>query len=791
MNTATAVDNFRKAIEAAGLAPPPEKKRPTPQYDPTLEVMKTTMDTEKERSALLSVLYERVNGWLELRAMNREGKMVDRTFLRPDDAKGLTTFAARHKVNHLFFGVATRRDKTNGRAGNCLALSALWVDVDFKSVPEAEARKCLAECPFPPTAVLHTGGGLHVYWILKEPMGLPLDGAQARTLLRRLAQLLGGDLQSAEPARCLRLPESTNWKYPHAPQVRTEAWHPERRYLPSNFDAVLPPESADPLDNGAGVHGPGTIADGQRNVTLFKIARSLKAKGLSRAAIEGALHAENQERCQPPLDDREMSQIVESAWRQPDRPEFAGPSRHPQTDLPHAASPPPDESLVHQQSGFPLTDAGNAEYFAHRYGAQVRYDHRRRRWLHWQQHRWVPDADARIRRLAKAAMRTRLKDAANCHDQDGRAHQVRWALTSESRTRLDALIVLAQAEPLIADPGDNFDKNPWLLGVSNGVIDLRSGTLRAGHPDDRITMNAAVPFDPDATCPRWERFVHEVSGGDAEVITYLQRAIGYALTGLTTEQCLWLLFGTGANGKGTLLNTLMWILGDYAYNMPFSTIEQHQRSSIPNDVAALMGRRFVVASETNDGTRLNEARVKALTGCDPITARFLHSEFFTFEPVAKIWLAVNHKPVVRDDSHGFWRRIRLVPFTQQFAMNPALADELRAEGLGILAWAVRGCLAWQVEGLQPPSTVCNATREYEEDSDPLAAFLDEACDLSPDAEIKAGELYLHYVKWADRHHLNERERLSSTAFGRKISERFAYEKTRAGKTYRGVGQRIK
>ncbi len=203
----------------------------------------------------------------------------------------------------------------------------------------------------------------------------------------------------------------------------------------------------------------------------------------------------------------------------------------------------------------------------------------------------------------------------------------------------------------------------------------------------------------------------------------------------------------------------------------------------------LVNRRFVVASETNDATRLNESRVKALTGCDPLTARFLHGEFFTFEPVAKFWLAVNHKPVVRDDSHGFWRRIRLVPFTQQFPLNQALADELRAEGAGILAWAVRGYLAWQEQGLNPPKVVLNATEEYERESDPLADFLEEACELFVDAETRAKDLYDHYKQWAEEYGMGEKERLTSTMFGRKMSERFSYGKTRSGRVYKGASRR--
>ncbi len=454
------------------------------------------------------------------------------------------------------------------------------------------------------------------------------------------------------------------------------------------------------------------------------------------------------------------------------------------TDVPAAAGPP----AAHP---FALTDSGNAEYFAQRYGALVRYDHARARWLLWRQHRWHPDVDAEIRRLAKAAVRRRLDDAAQTEHADERARLAKWALSSESHPRLNALLTLAQAERPIADTGDTWDPDPYLLGVPNGVIDLSTGQLRAGRHEDRITLNVAVPFDPEATCPRWERFMAEVFAGNQDLVAFLQRAIGYSLTGRTGEQCLFLCYGTGANGKGTLLGTLEWLLHDYAYNMPFSTIELQQRAAIPNDLAALVGRRFVAASETNDGTRLNESRIKALTGCDTVTARFLHGEFFTFQPVAKFWLSVNHRPIVRDDSVGFWRRIRLIPFSQQFPLNPTLADDLRTEGLGILAWAVRGCLKWlEADGLQPPDVVLQATKDYEHESDPLSDFIEEKCELGDAHSIKAADLFDGYKQWAEEQKLSERERLNRTSFGRKAGTRFDYVKTRDGKVYKGVHLRI-
>jgi putative DNA primase/helicase len=439
-----------------------------------------------------------------------------------------------------------------------------------------------------------------------------------------------------------------------------------------------------------------------------------------------------------------------------------------------------------------LTEAGAAERFARLHGADVRFDHRRSRWLLWEGHRWVPDADAAVIRLAIDFARAWQQEAITIPDLGYREAAIKLALRLERRDGLGNMLTLARALKPIANAGDEWDADIWLLGVPNGVIDLSTGERRSGHRNDHITMNTAVAYEPAATCPRWTQFIHEVFDSHQPLIDFVHRAIGYSLTGITSEQVLFLLYGTGANGKGTFTNTLKHVLGDYAWNMPFATIEMRDRASIPNDLAALVNRRFVTASETNDGARLNEARVKTLTGCDPVTARFLHGEFFTFEPRAKFWLSVNHKPIVRDDSFGFWRRLRLIPFSQRFDVNAGLASELRAEAAGILTWCVQAARSWNDHGLNPPAVVVNATREYERDSDPLAAFLEEACELDPVAEVTASDLYNHYSRWADQHGLSDRDgRLKMTGFGIKVSERF--QKDRQAGTgrvlYRGIARR--
>ena len=274
----------------------------------------------------------------------------------------------------------------------------------------------------------------------------------------------------------------------------------------------------------------------------------------------------------------------------------------------------------------------------------------------------------------------------------------------------------------------------------------------------------------------------EVSAGDLRrdqlLIDFVQRAFGYSLTGLTTEQCFFCCFGTGSNGKSTLLEMLRHVAGDYGYNMPFSTLELTARSAIPNDVAALVNRRLVTGSETNESAQWNEQRVKVLTGSDSITARFLYKEHFTFTAAAKFWLAFNHKPRVADDSHGFWRRVRLIPFLHKFeggAQDKHLLGNSRTEAPAILAWAVRGCLEWQQSGLETPEVVKSATSAYRDEMDLVGQFLEERCMFSPEATVSAKALYDEFYFWAT----DNGEQADRRTFTAHLAAR-AFEKRKVG-----------
>lgn len=419
----------------------------------------------------------------------------------------------------------------------------------------------------------------------------------------------------------------------------------------------------------------------------------------------------------------------------------------------------------------PHTDSGNAELITALYGEVLRYDHTQGRWLIWDKRRscWNQDKAGGVRRFAVLAARRRRMLAARSADTENSKQEIKWSYESEHRYRVDAALEMAKSLSPISDPGDGWDADPWLFGVANGVVDLKTGKLREGRPDDRITKHSLVSFDTATRCARFERFLSEIFNGDAALVDYMQRMVGYCLTGSVGEQCLFCWYGSGANGKTTLAGVLRYIFGDYAVNLPFSALEMKHRNS--NDLVTLAGARLATAAETNEGVRLNEARIKVLTGGDPITARRLYHEAFTFEPTHKLVLAFNHKPIIADNSEGMWRRVRLIPFTRQFKpeeQDKGLPDALRVEAPGILAWAVRGCLLWQKEGMGEPPAVARATAAYREESDHVGEFVKDCCVVESGAAVASGLLWQEYKHWTV---INEEVPLSRQAFAERLEKR--------------------
>jgi putative DNA primase/helicase len=389
-------------------------------------------------------------------------------------------------------------------------------------------------------------------------------------------------------------------------------------------------------------------------------------------------------------------------------------------------------------------------------------------------------------RLAKDTAAGLYRDAAGLATRDLRKQVADWAAKTESEPRLRAMLSLAQSE--LAIRPEQFDADRWALNCMNGTLDLQAEAVL--HPHRRaqlITRMVPTIYDRSAECPIWESVLATLFQGDEGLIKFVQKSVGYSLTGDTREQVVFIFHGTGANGKTLVLMVLMDLLGDYATQTPAATLLVKKGDGIPNDIARLAGCRFAAAVETEDGQRLAEGLVKQMTGRDRLVARFLRAEFFEFVPQFKLFLATNHKPRIRGTDHAIWRRIRLVPFAVTIPdaqQDRDLPEKLKAEWPGILAWAVRGCLAWQREGLGTPDAVAQWTQRYREEMDVLGAFIAERCRVEPTLGSRASALYEAYTAWSQR--AGERP-LSKRSFGLRLGERgFQAEKVNGDRWWIGL-----
>ena len=418
-----------------------------------------------------------------------------------------------------------------------------------------------------------------------------------------------------------------------------------------------------------------------------------------------------------------------------------------------------------------MHDVGNAKRLVGRYGDRIRFVRAWKTWLCFKDGRWMKDESGEIERMAKEtaiAIYDEVKTTARSEDQKRLSDHARQ---SQLRAKLDAMVVVAETELDVLVSPKELDADPLLLNVENGTIDLETGELLEPDPGNLITKQAPVTYDPDATCPMWDACLDRILHGDRDLISFIQRAIGYSLTGKCTEQVLFMLYGVGANGKSTFIDTLRRVLGDYATQADYSTFLASKGERSGSDLARLCGPRFVSASEPDDGKRLDEATIKNITGGEPIVARKLYHEPFTFTPEFKLFLSANHRPTVRGNGHALWRRLLLIPFTVVIPREEWI-DDLKEklfeqEAPGILKWAVEGCLEWQQHGLKPPSAVTAATAEYRDEFDTIGQFLRECCEQGEGLSEETNLLFNAYRTWmTDRNDVP----LNLTRFGTLLSD---------------------
>jgi putative DNA primase/helicase len=435
----------------------------------------------------------------------------------------------------------------------------------------------------------------------------------------------------------------------------------------------------------------------------------------------------------------------------------------------------------------PFTDLGNAERFVREHGEDVRYCAEIKKWFIWNGKLWDRDSSGEIYRRAKKTVREMLVEAAHIESEEVRKALVKHERRSESENRIKAMVNVAQSESGIPIRLTDFDANPMLFNVQNGTIDLRKGELRKHRREDLISKISPVTFNPLASAPLWGSFIKRITNGSAGLAEYLARTVGYSLTGETIEHALFLLYGTGANGKSTFLEALRYVMGDYATTADFGAFLTSKGQGIRNDIARLKGARFVTATESEAGKRMAESLVKQLTGGDQVSARFLYGEFFEFHPAFKLFLGTNHRPKVIGSDEGIWRRIRLIPFTVTIPLSERdkkLTAKLKSEAQGILNWAIAGLRDWFDGGLKDPAEVLAATSEYRQREDAIAHFLESCCTLQSDAGAGSEALYKQYCNWAAA---NNEYLLNSRDFSKTLEEKgFVKKHTAQGTKWFGI-----
>ena len=440
------------------------------------------------------------------------------------------------------------------------------------------------------------------------------------------------------------------------------------------------------------------------------------------------------------------------------------------------------------QKIYDMTDTGNAHRLYDKFGKVIRYSYNRKKWYFWTGKAWTLDESGEIKKMADEVCDDIKREAWSAEDEDIQEQMLRFAKKTASSASKEAMIKECQHLYDIPASPDSFDGYTDFLNCQNGIINLRNGELIPHDANFMMSKICNSEYDTKKRKPKlWLKFLDDITGGDKELQEYIQKCIGYSISGSNREQCAYFLYGMGNNGKSTFLDTIADLLGSYSANTQPETIMLQSRlgssgGGANSDIARLKSARFVTSEEPTEGVRLNEGLLKQLTGGSRITCRFLYGDEFEYTPEFKIWIATNHKPVIRGTDFGIWRRIKLIPFEVNIPKDKVdknLKYKLRHEFPQILAWAVEGCIKWQNEGIEEPDCVRIATSDYKQEMDLIAGFVEQCVIIDYDSteKIMAADLFTVYSKWAKQN--NEWE-MSSKKFFMELAKKVP-DKGRNGK----------
>ncbi len=446
------------------------------------------------------------------------------------------------------------------------------------------------------------------------------------------------------------------------------------------------------------------------------------------------------------------------------------------------------QTTVKPTVSYDSTDSGNAKRLFDRFGSQLHYSYNRKKWLYWSGKSWVYDDSGEIKKLADVIIDDMKKESLLEKNPDIQEAKLKFAQRTANSNPKTAMIKEAEHLQGIPISMDDLDSFTDYLNVQNGIINLRNGELIPSDPHFLLTKISTCELDNSNKTPTmWLKFINDITNGDKDLQHYLQKCVGYSLSGSIKEQCLFFVYGVGNNGKSTFIETIADMLGTYGANVqPETLMMSKNQGGVTNDIARLKSIRMAIAEEATEGVRLNEGLIKHLTGGGKTTCRFLYGEDFEYTPEFKIWIATNHKPVIHGTDVGIWRRIRMIPFEVNIPkekVDKSLKFKLRKEMPAILKWAVDGCIMWQKEGLIPPKAVADATKEYKSEMDILQTFMEECVTIDYSSNVTAQDLYKAYSNWAME---NKEFVMKSRKFFLDIGKKIEKGRTGSGSIYKNI-----
>lgn len=438
------------------------------------------------------------------------------------------------------------------------------------------------------------------------------------------------------------------------------------------------------------------------------------------------------------------------------------------------------------------TDLGNSRRLVDKFQKIIRYCEPLGGWYIWNKKKWRHDDTEEIYRLAQETVKSIFREARKLK-ASAKAVLTKWALKSESAGLIHNMVRLARTQPEVVADGDIFDRDPWIFNCANGVIDLKTGELKPHDPKYFMTKMSPAKYDPKGFSQLWQDFLDKVLP-DIDLQIFTQQSAGYTMTGLTSEKRLFFLYGDTDTGKSTFIDSIHRVMGDYSTVVDFETFLRSRDQGGPrNDIAALKGKRLVIAQEVDEGRRLAESTIKTLVSGDPVKARFLHREFFEFQPIAAIWLAANDRPRVRDDDNAMWRRMLQLPFYQQIPIKEQdqsvkrRLGNVKESGAAILKWMVDGCRWWAIDGLKVPAAVREATADYRREMDPMQDWMEDCITRHETLNANMTDTWNNYQDWAKQNGI--RFSLGRKRFNSRLRQRF--QEDRAGETRWWVGFALK